>query len=115
MLTYELARRLDGKGVTVNCLHPGVVTETNFSNALPAPMRLLGPVFARLTGMKASLADAADTAVHLATAPELAKTSGKYFVRHEPVTSLPQTYEAETAAKLWTVCEALVSEGPRVS
>ncbi len=111
MMTYEFARRLEGRGITVNCLHPGVVTETNFSQALPAMMRLLGPVFARVSGMRASLADAADTAVYLATAPELASTSGKYFVRHQPVDSLPQTYEAATAAKLWASCESLLARG----
>jgi len=37
LFTYELARRLDGSGVTVNCVHPGVV-RTNFGRDDSGPV-----------------------------------------------------------------------------
>ncbi len=107
--TYELARRLEGSGVTVNCLHPGVATDTDFSKDMPKALQVIGPVFAKLFGMKVTLAEAADTAVHLASAPEVAQVSGKYFIRREPAPSHPQTYDAATAAKLWDACATLAA------
>ncbi|MEZ5560675.1 MAG: SDR family oxidoreductase [Pseudomonadales bacterium] len=77
--TLALARRLDGTGVTANCLHPGVVA----SNILPednALLRFAGRVAARfmLTPERG-----AATSVYLALSPQVAAVSGGYFDQHQ--------------------------------
>ena len=77
LFTYELARRLEGTGVTANCLHPGVVATGIFRN-LPRWMRM---VFVRPLAL--SPEKGADTMLYLAAAPEVAGVSGHYFVRRK--------------------------------
>jgi NAD(P)-dependent dehydrogenase (short-subunit alcohol dehydrogenase family) len=108
MYTYELARRLEGSGVTVNSMHPGVATDTDFSRDMPKVLQIVGPIFATLMGMKVTLGEAADTAVYLASSPEIGDLTGKYFMQRKPASSHPQTYDRPTAARLWDACAALV-------
>ena len=107
--TYELSRRLSGTGVTANCLHPGVVPETNFALALPKPMQWLGPLFATISGMRASVEEAADTAIWLASDPSITASGGFYVKRKLERSPPEQTHDAAFAAKLWTACEKLVA------
>jgi NAD(P)-dependent dehydrogenase (short-subunit alcohol dehydrogenase family) len=96
LFTYELARRLEGTGVTANALHPGVVaTRFGRNNWL---WRLWGPVF-RLFAI--SPAQGAETLVHLASAPEVERVSGKYFVKKQAVPSSPESYDRAAAERLW--------------
>jgi len=67
MFTYELARRLEGTGVTATVLHPGV-TRTAFSAEDPA--RAMVPIVAALRPFMRSPERGADTAVYLAGSPE---------------------------------------------
>ena len=68
LFTYELARRLEGSGVTANALHPGVV-RTGFGADDPGTVqRLLVPF---LRGFMKSPAQGAATSIHLASAPDL--------------------------------------------
>jgi NAD(P)-dependent dehydrogenase (short-subunit alcohol dehydrogenase family) len=104
LFTYELARRLEGSGVTANAVHPGQVAtdiwRTNFS--------ILGPLIQgviRLTGLTPE--QGADTVIFLAASPEAAGVSGKYFVRRKAVRSSPISYDEEAARRLWEVSEAL--------
>ena len=101
--TYELARRLEGTGVTANCMHPGVV-----STALFRDMKwwqrialFLGRPFL-LTPERG-----ADTAVYLAADPGIAGVTGRYFEKREAVASSPVSYDANLARRLWEVSEAL--------
>jgi NAD(P)-dependent dehydrogenase (short-subunit alcohol dehydrogenase family) len=107
LFTYELARRLDGTGVTVNAVDPGLV-RTPFGNRNGA-LRTLAWYLIHLRHRRASVGPAAgaDTVVHLATAPELATTSGRYFARRQPVTSSPDSRDEALAARLWRVSEDL--------
>jgi retinol dehydrogenase 14 len=104
LFTYELARRLDGTGVTVNCLAPGV-TRTNFGREDSGPvMRLLTPLgrpFMR------SPEQGADTAVWLASSPEVAGISGRYYARRKARRSSRRSYDRELAGRLWRVSEGL--------
>ncbi|MBN1954321.1 MAG: SDR family oxidoreductase [Anaerolineae bacterium] len=102
LFTYELARRLEGTGVTVNALHPGIVA-TNFGldqdGGLGLVMRLFRFAFL-------SPEQGARTGIYLATSPEVAGVTGKYFVKCRAVPSSPASYDATTAGRLWQVSAA---------
>jgi NAD(P)-dependent dehydrogenase (short-subunit alcohol dehydrogenase family) len=102
LFTYELARRLEGTGVTVNALHPGVVaTRFGTNNWL---WRLWRPIF-RLFSI--SPARGARTMTYLATSPEVERVTGKYFVKEQVVASSPDSYDRAAALRLWRVSEEL--------
>ena len=103
MFTYELARRLEGTGVTANALHPGV-TNTAFSAEDPA----LGRLVRLMRPFMRSPAKGADTAVFLASAPEVAGVSGRYFADRKPRKSSKASYDTAAAARLWQVSADLV-------
>ncbi len=107
LFTYELARRLDGSGVTVNCLHPGAVA-SDLGNDLTGFIGLIGGVFKRTLAI--TPAKGAETSLFLALAPEVAGVTGKYFVSKRSVRSNPVSYDRDIAARLWTVSENLVSQ-----
>jgi NAD(P)-dependent dehydrogenase (short-subunit alcohol dehydrogenase family) len=72
MFTLSLAHRLSSRGVTVNCLHPGVIA----TNLLPGWLRLVKPFISR------EMFDAergAKTTLYLALSKDLADVSGCYF------------------------------------
>ena len=72
LFTRELARRLDGTGVTANCAHPGVV-RTGFGRE-SRPLLKLGITIAR--PFMLSPERGADTIVYLASSPDLAGQTG---------------------------------------
>ena len=81
LFTYELARRLRATGVTANALHPGVVN-TSFGAEDPAGVqRLLVPF---LRPFMKSPAQGAATSIHVASAPELERVTGRYFANGKP-------------------------------
>ena len=104
LFTYELARRLQGTAVTVNCVHPGPV-RTEFTQKAGGLLlrlsRILRPI------MKSPEAGA-QTPIYLATAPELAGVTGAYVIctqRKSP----GMTYDRGIAARLWEISEQLTS------
>jgi retinol dehydrogenase 14 len=104
MFTYELARRLDGTGVTATVLHPGVV-RTGFGAEDRGPMDVLA-VLAR-PFMKRPERGAA-TSIYLASDPEVEGVTGRYFVGRMPRKSSKSSYDSSVAAKLWRVSADLV-------
>ena len=97
LFTYALARRLVGKGVTANCLHPGVVA-TGFGHNTPGLINtLLG--LARPFLMTAE--KGAATSIYLASSPDVADVSGKYFAKCAPVASSKQSIDVALQEKLW--------------
>src|SRR5450755_1131945 len=76
LFTYELARRLDGTGVTAAVLHPGVV-RTGFAAEDPSPMWRVFLPLVRLF-LKSTRKGAA-TSIYLAASPEVEGITGKYF------------------------------------
>lgn len=103
LFTAELARRLEGSGVTVNSLHPGAVATrlgTNNGAWARALIRLLRPFFRTPDG-------GAATSIHLATAPELAGVSGRYFANRREKTPSAAARDPEAARRLWEVSERL--------
>lgn len=99
LFTYELARRLDGTGVTVNALHPGIVA-TNFGMSGGGIM----PLFNRLISFAMLRPEqGAQTGIYLATSPEVEDASGKYFVNRKAVRSSKASYDQSAGARLWQV------------
>jgi retinol dehydrogenase-14 len=103
VFTYELARRLEGRGVTANCLHPGVVA-TNFGTSGSAPVRVL---FTLIRPFLRSPAKGAATTIHLSASKDVEGVTGRYFVDEREAPSSPASYEREAWGRLWMVSEAL--------
>lgn len=104
LFTYELADRLHGTGVTVNCLHPGAVAtsmgvnrETGFGTLIT---RMLKPFFQ-------TSEQGAETAIYLATSPEVEGIAAKYFYRKRPMPSSRGSYDKAVAKKLWDLSEEM--------
>jgi len=99
MFTYALARRLAGTGVTANCLHPGVVA-TGFGHNTPGLVRTLVSL-ARPFLLTA--AKGAKTSIYLASSPEVAGVSGKYFAKCRVVASSARSQDVAVQERLWAV------------
>jgi NAD(P)-dependent dehydrogenase (short-subunit alcohol dehydrogenase family) len=99
LFTYELARRLRSSGVTANCLHPGVIATNVLGNYLGR--RRFFHFLAKLVG--GSPEKGARTSLYLATAPELAGVTGRYFLNGAPAKSSPHSHDEQAAKRLWNV------------
>jgi len=97
MFTYELARRLQGTGVTVNCLHPGGVA----TNIWKVPTPLTRPFLK-------SAKEGAETEIYLASSPEVEGVSGKYFDDKKEKKSSDESYDETKARELWDATSKLV-------
>ncbi len=106
MFTFELARRLEGAGVTAAVLHPGVV-RTSFGAEDQAAYFAVMARVARLF-MKTP-AQGAVTPVYLASSPEVEGITGRYFVSRKPTTSSKASYDTAAAAQLWQVSAGLTA------
>lgn len=101
--TFELARRLQGTGVTACAVHPGLVA-SNFGReggGLLGFMSLLGRPFS-LTPEQG-----ADTIVWLASLPDASGHHGQYLSRRRPIRSQRQAYDTDVQRRLWEVSEHL--------
>ncbi|MHA2225878.1 MAG: SDR family oxidoreductase [Candidatus Hodarchaeales archaeon] len=108
LFTYELARRLEGTNVTVNCLHPGAVKTGSIYKDKDTPMmmkimyKLFSPFFS-------SPEKGAETSVFLASSPEVEGVTGKYFVNKKPKRSAEKTYDTDLQKKLWDISVKLTN------
>lgn len=106
LFTYELARRLQGMGVTANCLHPGFVA-TNFGQrGASLPVRLLIKLIARFG---TSSEKGAKTSIYLASSLEVEGLTGQYFAKSIPRRSVPITYDESLQRQLWEQSVKLVN------
>jgi NAD(P)-dependent dehydrogenase (short-subunit alcohol dehydrogenase family) len=108
LFTRELARRLDGTGVTANCAHPGVV-RTGFGRDA-SPLLRIGITIAR--PFMLSPRRGADTIVYLASSPEVAGQSGGYYVKRERREPSAAARDDSAARKLWEITENLTGLAP---
>jgi NAD(P)-dependent dehydrogenase (short-subunit alcohol dehydrogenase family) len=104
LFTWALARRIEGSGVTANALAPGLVPNTGLFRDVAASTRQM---LVRMS--KRSAAEGADTAVWLASSPEVEGRNGKFFEEREEIPCEFRNQEAEE--KLWGICARLVGLG----
>ncbi len=104
LFAAELARRLEGTGVTSNSLHPGVVATNIWSNApvwaKPLIQILYRPFFI-------SAEKGARTIVQLAASPEFEGVTGKYFEEGRMMTPAPSAQDEVLAKRLWEVSASM--------
>jgi NAD(P)-dependent dehydrogenase (short-subunit alcohol dehydrogenase family) len=111
LFTRELARRVPANEVTVNCVHPGAVaTRLGQNNGWWAVLitKTLSPFFR-------SPAQGAETSVYVATSPDVAGVSGRYFANCRAVEPSRAARDDAAAARLWQMSEALTAISARAS
>jgi NAD(P)-dependent dehydrogenase (short-subunit alcohol dehydrogenase family) len=109
MFTYELARRLEGTGVTATCLHPGVV-RTNFGAEDQAwyfaiISRVVRPLLK-------TPAQGAQTPIYLASSPDMDGVTGQFFANRKSKTANKLAYDTTITARLWQISADLVGMTP---
>ena len=105
MFTYELARRLEGTGVTANALHPGVAST---GSAPRTPSRIFRFVVPLMRPFMKTPEQGAATSIHLASSPGVEGVTGAFFANGRPRTSSKASYDTDAAARLWHVSLGLV-------
>jgi NAD(P)-dependent dehydrogenase (short-subunit alcohol dehydrogenase family) len=108
LFTRELAKRLEGTGVTANCLHPGAVATNIWSHAMWWARPFLA--FARLFMISAE--EGGDTIVHLATSPDVEGKTGGYYERNRLSIPARLAQDDALAAKLWDLSARMVKLAP---
>ncbi len=96
LFTFDLAGKLEGSGVTVNCLHPGSLMNTK--------MVLESRYF---TAPPTTVEEGAEALEYLVTAEELEDVSGEYFNGKHRSRAHPQSYDPDARSRLWRLSEAL--------
>ena len=104
LFTYELARRLEDTGVTVNGLHPGLVASGFLATNNGLRGRLFN-FFVRRVGR--SVERGAQTITYLATSSDVEGVTGGYFMDEGIVDSSPASYDTDASLRLWQVSEEL--------
>jgi len=104
LFTKALARRLAGRGVTVNAVHPGVV-RTELARDLP---RLLQRIIHRFM---ISPAQGAQCSLDVATLPEFAKVTGEYFDKSKTRPAAAAAQDEAAQERLWKLSEELLGLG----
>ncbi len=108
LFTKALARRLEGKGVTVNAVHPGVV-KTELARDMPKILMAIGGLF-MLTP-----AGGAKTSLYVATSAECASVTGAYFEKSRHKKAAAAALDEAAQERLWKVTEALLGRRPTVA
>jgi len=104
IFSLDLAQRLQGSGVTVNCMSPGP-TRTRFGDSMTGLAGLLPRLVKKLfPGPEKG----ARTLIYLASSPDVEGISGRFFLRQRARRTKPVTSDAEVAARLWRVSSELV-------
>lgn len=106
MFTYELAERLKGGGVTVNCLHPGAVRSSIYDNVPFFPrllITLIKPFFI-------SPDKSAKYIFPLVSSEQYTNVTGKYFIKGKEKLSKEFTYNKELQKELWEITENIILE-----
>jgi NAD(P)-dependent dehydrogenase (short-subunit alcohol dehydrogenase family) len=103
LLTWAWARRLEGSGVTINAMAPGLV-QTGLYRDVPAAVRFMLRIVGLFHGR--SVEQGANTAVWLASSPEVKGLNARFFELRKEVPC--QFRNRDDEEKLWGICERLV-------
>lgn len=112
LFSYELVRRLEGTGVTVNCVDPGTVA-TNLIDKDPDMFRIVKYVYKLIKPFLKSPEKGAETMLYLASSPEAVGVTGQYFIDGKISRSSPGSYDTATAKRLWDVSQTLTGLNAR--
>ncbi len=110
LFTYELARRLEGSGVTANTLHPGFV-RTNFFQEWGGWIGFITKVGASMIALTPE--QGARTSIYLASSPEVEGVTGQYFVKEKPAGSSTRSHDQAVAQRLWQESEKMTGISAR--
>jgi NAD(P)-dependent dehydrogenase (short-subunit alcohol dehydrogenase family) len=107
LFTTELAKRLEGTGVTANALHPGSVAtgyarDGDTTGFLAWGIKVYAP-------FSLTPEQGARTSVYLCSSPDVAGVSGRYFAKCKEKTPAANARDEAAAARLWAVSEELVA------
>jgi len=105
LFTRELARRLEGTGVTANALHPGGVA-SGFAKETRGWFRWM---WSLATPFLLTPEKGARTSIFLASDESVAGVSGKYFAKRKPRKPSSQARNDEDARRLWERSEELIA------
>ena len=107
LFSYELARRLAGTGVTVNCLHPGGIASGLWANNGPLARFIMkaGTLFLKTPEQ------GAETTIYLASSAEVEGVTGKYYANCKEKTSNKESYDLNVARRLWEVSSRMTGVG----
>jgi retinol dehydrogenase-12 len=103
LFTQELAQRLEGTGVVVNAVHPGLVAKTRLLDDTRGPFKWVTDTFG------GTPEQGADTVIWLATAPETATVTGRLFAKRKAIPTPGQGSDPATRTRLWEEGEKLTS------
>jgi len=103
LFTHELAKKLQGTGVTVNSVHPGTVA----TNIWSRPLGPAGFIMALPKLFMTSPEKGAETIVYLASSPNANSLNGEYLERSKVKRSSDESYDEEIAQRLWEVSAKL--------
>ena len=105
LYTYQLARQLEGTGVTCNVVSPGFVA-TNLGSSSGSRMNKI--MFGMMKPFQLTPEKGAETSIYVATAPELEEVTGKHFTKSQEKESSAATYDVGLQEKLWKTTEKLL-------
>ena len=101
LFTRLLAKKLKGTGITVNCVHPGLVA-TDLSRDSGAVSRAFFKTFGK------SPEKGAETSVYLAASRAVENITGEYFVDKKIERASKESYDLAMAEKLWDAAKKFV-------
>jgi NAD(P)-dependent dehydrogenase (short-subunit alcohol dehydrogenase family) len=107
LFTRELARRLDGSGVTANALHPGLVASSFGRDGDIGRLGDIGMIFTRPFAINSE--QGALTSIYLASSPDPEGITGQYWYKCALSTPSRAAQDDDAARRLWTVSEELIA------
>lgn len=108
LFNRELARRVEGLGVTANCLHPGFVA-TRFGDQSGGIVQRLVKIAKPVGAI--SPEDGAKTILYLASSPEVEGKNGGYYYKNRLATPTKEAQNDADAKRLWEISAQLSGVG----
>lgn len=111
MFGYSLARRLADTSITVNGVHPGIIKDTGLGSDARGALRLFAAALSKRQSTPGPEVGA-DSPGWLATSPDVAEITGKFFYRRQQAPTATHTTDADRCDELWSRSAELVGIMP---